>query len=860
MIRLKLAAIAFALSAFAMAGAATLTGLSWTTAAGKPALRLTISGHRRGRLEVRRHGRLLRVHLRRTTLGPHVRDLSGSGTVKGVYPYLADHGHGVDVDVLLTKRGRMHLTRTSYGYEAVLTGVTGVVPANTPVTQSVAARPAAQPAVKAQPAVVNAAANGPNVLQKLSYFAFPGDRIELHLVTTKRPEAPSAFVLTKPAMVVLDVPHTVIKPSLGELQVGAGDVRNVAAVEANGMTRIVIRLVSPAAYRAYVRPHAIDVIVASPNTHIAQAAIPKPKTPVLPPGPNHRPRYRLRAITFHRGRDGAGKVQIKLSSSNVAVSVHNRGHRIILTFHDTAVPKAEQRKLIVTDFATPINTIRTFQDGRSARMILHTYGHYTQMGYQAQRGFLMRVTPVSRHAYRILARKKNKYASRKISLDFQHIGVRAALQVLANFSGLNFVTSSAVHGTLTLELHDVPWKQALHLILRTKNLGMERRGNIILVAPAAQMAAEREARLKARAEARKLEPLETVLIRMNYAKASDIAAVLKSTRTVGAQTSNMPFSSVSYSKQTTESTSLLSKRGQVTVDKRTNSLIIQDTPQRIRAMRRLIAKLDRPVRQVLIEARLVEANDGFNKSLGAQLGLNYSYSTPSTSLSSCPTAQCAGSGLSSSPGLPSTTAGTLSSTSIGAFNVNLPSVGVGSSLPATFALTVAKIASNNLLNLELSALQAENKGKIISSPRLITANNRKADIKQGEEQFFNLGFGQSMLQQAVLGLSVTPQITPDNRIIMTVKITDNSFANAVAGTLDEKSLKTQVLVNNGQTVVIGGIYQNSRLRTVTKVPFLGDLPLLGHLFSNTLVNNTRSELLIFLTPRILAPSLSLQSG
>ena len=566
MIRIKLAAIAFALSAFAVAGAATLTGLSWITVAGKPALRLAISGHRRGQLEVKRHGRLLRVHLRRTTLGTHVRDLPGSGTVKGVYPYLTDHGHGVDVDVLLTKRGQIHLTRVSYGYEAVLAGVTGVKTAS------------ARPVIRPVPAKT-AAASGPNVLRKLSYFAFPGNKIELHLVTTRRPQAPSAFVLTKPAMVVLDVPNTVIKPSLGELQVGAGDVRNVAAVEANGMTRVVIRLVNPAAYRAYVRPHAIDVIIASPNTRIAQAAVATPKTPVLPPGPNHRPRYRLRAITFHRGRDGAGKVQVKLSSSNVAVSVHNQGHRIILTFHNTAVPKAEQRKLVVTDFATPIDTIRTFQDGRAARMILHTYGHYTQMGYQAARGFLMRVTPVSRRAYRISERKKNKYASRKISLDFQHIGVRAALQVLANFSGLNFVTSSAVHGTLTLELHDVPWKQALHLILRTKNLGMERKGNIILVAPAAQMAKEREARLKARAEARKLEPLETVLIRMNYAKASDIAAVLKSTRTVGAQTSNMPFSSVSYSKQTTESTSLLSKRGQVTVDKRTNSLIIQDTPR-----------------------------------------------------------------------------------------------------------------------------------------------------------------------------------------------------------------------------------------------------------------------------------------
>lgn len=849
MIRTKLAAVAFALIASATAGAATLTGLSWSTRAGSPVLKLAVKGARHARAESRHHGRLLRIHLPHTKLGAAVKDLRGSGDVKGVYPYLADHGKGVDVDVLLTKKGHMRLLGAAYGYEAVFTGIQGS--AQAPAV-------AAVKAVKAPAPVSTGPAAGPNVLTKLSYFAFPGNRIELHLVTAQRPVAPSAFVLTKPAMVVLDLPKTVIRAPQDELRVGAGDVQTVNAVEANGTTRVVIRLVNPATYRAYVRPHAIDVVIASANTTIASAQMATPKVTVLPPGPGHRPRYRLRRISFHRGRNGAGKVQVHLSSSNVAVSVHNHGHHIILTFHDTAVPRAEQRKLVVTDFATPIDTIQTFQDGRNTRMVLHTYGHYTQMGFQAQRTFLLRVTPVSHRAYRILERKKNKYASRKISLNFQHIGVRAALQVLANFSGLNFVTSNAVHGSLTLELHDVPWKQALHLILRTKDLGMERKGNIILVAPAAQMAKQLQARLKARAQARTLEPLETVLIRMNYAKASDIAALLKSTRTVGSSgNSTMPFSSVSYSKQTTETTSLLSKRGQVTVDKRTNSLIIQDTPQRVRAIRRLIAKLDRPVRQVLIEARLVEANNGFNKSLGAQLGLNYAYSTPSTSFTTCPAAQCAGSGTA---GMPATTAGTLSNTSLGAFNVNLPSVGVGSSLPATFALTVAKLANNNLLNLELSALQAENKGKVISSPRLITANDRKADIKQGEEQFFNLGFGQSMLQQAVLGLSVTPQITPDNRIIMDVKVTDNSFANAVQGTLDEKSLKTQVLVNNGQTVVIGGIYQNSRLRTVTKVPFLGDIPILGYLFRNTSVNNTRSELLIFLTPRILAPSLSLQSG
>jgi len=854
MIKYKLAAFAFALSAFAMARAATLTGLSWTEAAGKPALKMAVTGDVHPQVETRRHGLLLRIHLKRTTLGGHVKDLVGAGAVKGVYPYLTDNGHGVDVDVLMTAKGGVTLKRAAYGYLATLTGL----PVDAVVPKVAPSAPPAHPQAVAQTMAPNAA-SAPNALIKLSYFAFPGNRIQLHLVTTHKPVSPSIFVLTKPAMVVLDIPNTTLKAPLTTLEVGAGDVQSATAVEANGTTRVAIRLVDPAAYRAYVRPHGIDIIIAAPNTSIAQAAVAVPKSPVLPLTKNNRPRYDLRAITFHRGRDGAGKIQVRLSSSNVAVSVHNHGHEVILTFHDTHVGHALQRTLVVTDFATPVDTIQTFQDGRNVRVVLHAFGHYTQMGYQAQRAFLLRVTPISRRAYQLIAHKKDQYASRKISLNFQHIGVRAALQVLANFSGLNFVTSNAVHGNLTLQLHDVPWKQALHLILRTENLGMERKGNIILIAPAAKMAKEEQARLTAQAQARKLEPLETVLIRMNYAKAADIASLLKSTRTLGGASKSMPFSSVSYSKATTESTSLLSKRGQVTVDKRTNSLIIQDTPQRIRAIRRLIAKLDRPVRQVLIEARLVEANDGFNKSLGAQLGLNYSYSTPSTAVTSCPAAQCSNSGPTASAGLPSSS-GVLSSTSLGAFNVNLPSVGVGSSLPATFALTIAKLANNNLLNLELSALQAENKGKVISSPRLITANDRKAEIKQGQEQFFNLGFGQSMLQQAVLGLSVTPQITPDNRIIMSVKVTDNSFANAVAGTLDEKSLKTQVLVNNGQTVVIGGIYQNSRLRTVTKVPFLGDIPVLGYLFRNTSVANTRTELLIFLTPRILAPSLSLQSG
>lgn len=838
MIRTRFVVGVLALMTVGVVHAATLVGLSWASVSGRPALRLVLQGHRQAQLSAHHHGRLLRIHLANIKLGRKVVDLPALGTIKGAYPYLADHGHGINIDVLLAKKAHMHLITTASGYLVVLTGV--------PVT--IAAPHAAAMIV---PKVAKRASN---VLTHMGFFTLPGDRVELHLVTTQPPTKPSAFVVTNPAMIVLDLPNTRLGLAQDTLHVGQGAVDKVTAVESHNTTRVVIGLIHNAGYMAYIHPHAVDVIVQNPTARISQAVVTPTAPPVLPTT-QYRGRYSIRAITFHRGRQGAGKIGVRLSSSNVTVTVHNQDQQIVVDFHDTYVPTALQRRLIVTDFATPIDTIKTFVRGRTTRMVISASGHYTQVGYQAQRNFVLRVTPVSRSAYKALEQRKNRYAGRKITLNFQKISVRAALQVLANFTGLNFVTSNAVKGNLTLELHDVPWRQALKLILTTKNLAMRQRGNIILVEPAAIMAAQRQAHLKAEMAAQKLEPLETVLIRINYAKASDIASVLKSTRTVGAPTQTTPFSSVNYSKATTESTSLLSARGQVTVDPRTNSLIIQDTPQRIKAIRKLISKLDRPVRQVLIEARLVEANDGFNKSLGAQLGLNYSYSTPSTQVSTCAAATCTGAAeAASSP------AGGPGAGGVGAFNVNLPSAGIGSSLPATFALTVAKLANNNLLNLELSALQAENKGKIISSPRLITANDRKADIKQGQEQFFNLGFGQSTLQQAVLGLSVTPQITPDNRIIMTVKITDNSFADAVSGTLDEKSIKTQVLVNNGQTVVIGGIYQNSRLRTVTKVPFLGDLPLIGELFRNTNVDNSRTELLIFLTPRILAPSLSLQSG
>jgi len=436
--------------------------------------------------------------------------------------------------------------------------------------------------------------------------------------------------------------------------------------------------------------------------------------------------------------------------------------------------------------------------------------------------------------------------------------VRAALQVLADFTGLNFVVSDTVKGSLTLRLKDVPWDQALDLILDSKNLAMRRKGNVLTVAPAPEVAAKEKANLEATKAVVELEPLVSELIQINYAKADDIASLIKSIKPVGSPLSmEHPVFGASATGATTQiatsANTLLSPRGQVTVDARTNSLLIQDTAGKIREVRKLISQLDQPVRQVMIESRLVEATDNFSKSLGSRFGVKYSDTSPSGRSG-------AGSGnITDSSSIVS--AGTMTSNANG-LNVNLPSGGIGSSVAGSIGLTFAKLGSNGaLLNLELSALEQEGQGKIISSPRVITANQKLARIEQGQERVFTtnvLGVGSVVTKKATLKLEVTPQITPDDRVNLDVDITKDNFVDAVVGTLNVKEIKTQVLLDNGETVVIGGIYEQDKNTTTTKVPFFGDIPLLGWLFKSKEAKDNKTELLIFLTPRILSDNLSLR--
>ena len=670
----------------------------------------------------------------------------------------------------------------------------------------------------------------------------------------KPPTEPNAFTITNPARISLDFSNTRVGLDRKSIAVKEAAVTNVNAIEAEDRSRVVLSLIKPVAYSTNIEGNNFVVTVEAPVSAIAGAV--EPKTTHFASS-RKTGKYNLKAIDFRRGPQGDGKIIINLSDPAVGIDIREQAGEILVDFLNTSAPADLQRRLDVVDFATPVQTIDTFAQGKNMRMIITPKGKYEQLAYQTGTVFTINVKPVIEKPDE---KKVDEfgYSGEKLSLNFQNIEARAALQVLADFTGLNFVVSDTVKGSLTLRLKDVPWDQALDLILDSKNLAMRRKGNVITVAPAPEVAAKEKANLEATKAVVELEPLVSELIQINYAKAEDIASLIKSIKPVAGTTAieHPVFGSSATGAATqiaTSSNTLLSPRGQVTVDARTNSILIQDTSGKIREVRKLIAQLDQPVRQVMIESRLVEATDNFSKSLGARFGIK-------TTKASSSGRSGAGSGsVDDSTSIVS--AGTMTSSTDG-LNVNLPSAGIGNSPAGSIGLTFAKLGANgSLLNLELSALEQEGNGKIISSPRIITANQKQATIEQGQERVFTtnvLGVGSVVTKKATLKLDVTPQITPDDRVNLEVDITKDNFTDAINGVLNVKEIKTQVLLDNGETVVIGGIYEQDKNDTVTKVPFFGDIPLLGWLFKGKEAKDNRTELLIFLTPRILSENLSMR--
>ncbi|MGA8260723.1 MAG: type IV pilus secretin PilQ [Arenicellales bacterium] len=841
---------------FRQASAAELQGLDWKSGASPDTLMLALDGPVEHRTESLDNGQRLRLVLSNTRLGKGVSDISGKGMVKSVFPFVAKDGQSVNIDLLMKQPAHLEVTGTDQGLDVVAQADTGQ-DTSQDSGSSGSVIPDSGGTKQAGGTMSSSQAAGENELKGITFASLPGGRVQVNLTMSRRPEQPGHFATNQPPRLAFDFFNTHSELTSPVTKVGVGALESITTVQAEDRTRVVFNLVHPVPYDTQITDNGMVFVIHNPNTEAERVERTKPK----PFARKASAKHSIENIDFRRSENGGGRITVKLSDPEVGVDVRQQDGQIIVDFLNTQISKDKEQRLDVTDFATPVQTIDTFQEKNTVRMVVTPHGNYQHLAYQSGDVFNINVDPVL-HVEKEKKKNEQGYSGERLSLNFQQINVRAALQVIADFTGLNFVTSDSVKGTLTLRLKDVPWDQALDIILQTRGLGMRRSGNVVWVAPSGEIRKREQQQLQAQKDKSELEPLASELIQINYAKASDIAAILKSVKAVDTGVQQSLFGSVNISEVKTESNSLLSPRGNVTVDKRTNSILIQDTPTKISQVRKLIAKLDKPVRQVLIETRIVEATDNFARNLGARLGFQRVVQRSdlgNADVSANGTLQGASSTLNSLNG--SAGSPTFAGVPDG-LAVNLPADAIENTPAASYAFELFKAGTGiaNLIQLEISALEAEGKGKIIASPRLITSNQKEAHIEEGQERIFTtsvLGVGSVVTKKAVLSLTVTPQITPDDRVVMDVFVTQDSFVSATEPTINTKQIKTQVLLENGETAVIGGIYQEDQQNTVSKVPLLGDIPGLGVLFRNKSKHDNRTELLIFLTPRIVNPALNL---
>ncbi|MGI9317582.1 MAG: type IV pilus secretin PilQ [bacterium] len=698
-------------------------------------------------------------------------------------------------------------------------------------------------------------------LTDLTYSRVSGDRVQFDLKIDGDAGEPVVFRTVEPPRIALDFFGMTNNSGKQVHRVGISSVESVVLAEDEDRMRMILNLQSPSDYSLQPVDDGLVLTVLA-GTSVAAVgsdagAVARSASFDLNEGAEKQ--HQINNVDFRRTPTGAGRVVVKLSDSEMAVDLQEIGGEIVAVFPNTTLPAELEQRLDVMDFATPVSTIDTFADGKNVRLVITPAGQYKQSSVQSGDTLVVDISPLSQAELEAERADEFGYTGERLSLNFQQISVRAALQVIADFTGLNFVTSDAISGNLSLRLKDVPWDQALDVILQTKGLAMRQKGNVVWVAPAEEIADKERQALEAKQEVGELAPLVSEFFPISYAKASEVADILKSIKAVETGISQSAFGSVSISEIKTEENTLLSSRGSVTVDTRTNSLLIQDTAQKLKEIRELIAKLDIPVRQVQIETRIVEANDDFSKNIGARLAFA-SVTQDAETLSGIKLGD-AFTGATVGSNAATRLEGTLDNTD--ALSVNLPAGAIGDDPAASYAFSLAKFSSGflSLLDLEISALQAEGNGRIIANPKILTTDKTEASIEQGQERLtvFGSAFGTSSTtgQKAVLSLTVLPQITPDDKITLDVDITNDSFAG-VDDTVNTKRITTQTLLENGETVVIGGIYSQEESQSVSKVPFLGDIPFLGHLFKKRTSRNNRSELLIFLTPRIIDPALAVQ--
>lgn len=683
-----------------------------------------------------------------------------------------------------------------------------------------------------------------NSIEAIRYSTLPGNRVQIIVDMSETAQKPLSFTIDNPARIAFDFPNTVSNLPRRTQSIGVGIASSVTAITAKDKTRVILNLSQLVPYDVETNNNQVLISLNSEQGG-APASVSRFGEVISKSSYSTRERG-IENIDFRRGEKGEGRVIITLTDANIPMDVSEHNGKVIIRFLGAKLPSELHQRLDVIDFATPVKAIDSLTLDDAARIEIEPIdSNYEHLAYQTDRTFTIELKPISREELEEIKKDKFGYVGERLSLNFQDIPIRAVLQLIADFTNLNIVVSDSVDGNLTLRLKNVPWDQAFDIILKAKGLDKRENGNVVLVAPSEEIAAQEKLELEAKQQVEELAPLRTTFFQINFAKVSDLQKLFSGDG---------------------EKSGLLSSRGTVIIDERTNSIMIKDTDDVLTEVRRIMTRLDVPVRQVLIESRIVIATDDFVKELGVRFGVTSAQASGNDSLNTTSGTFRAtgdiiddassnivnGNPLTPLP-IPNGSAGT------DRFNVNMPSTSAAGSI--AFAI----LNGGNLLDLELSARQAENTSEIISSPRVVTSDRNEAFIESGVEIPYETttssGATQIAFKKAVLSIKVTPQITPDDRVILDLQVNKDAvgelFGDDQVPSIDTREVQTQVLVNNGDTVVLGGVYESAISDELDKVPFLGDLPLIGSLFRHTFKSDQKAELLIFVTPKILKEGLSL---
>ncbi len=651
-----------------------------------------------------------------------------------------------------------------------------------------------------------------NALQSISHQRLAGDQVQITFEFSEFAPPPLAFTIANPARISLDFPS--VKNNLAQRShaINIGQTNGVSTAESSDRTRAVINLTSLINYDTRVDGNRLIVTLSSSSS--SAVAAPVANTSSYDSGYNDNSGLsydsgpaRITNVDFRRGANGAGRVMLTLSDPSTPITITQQGNNIVVDLIEASVSSDLQRRYDVSDFGSPVESVSVTSGAKGSKVSVQATGEYTHLAYQTDNLYTIEVKPQTKQEAQLRKLKEETFEGEKLSLNFQDIEVRSVLQLIADFTGLNVVVSDSVGGSVTLRLKDVPWDQALDIILDSKGLGQRQKGNVLYIAPATEIAAREQAELTALAQTQQLAPLRTELFALNYADAGEMMVLLEAGSRGG---------------RGDDDNSIISERGSVTIDSRTNTLLVQETDATLEEIRSLITTLDRPVRQVLIEARIVNASDDFTK----EFGINFSVDNRETNASE-----------------------TIDSS----FGINLPATNVA----GTIGLAIAEIPLGTSVDLELSAAQIESNAEIVASPRIITSNKNTAMIEQGVEIPFleaaSSGAATVAFKKAVMSLEVTPQITKDDRINMDLNVKRDTVGQLFLGipSIDTREIETRVHVENGQTIVLGGIFEQTLSEASTRIPFLSDIPIIGNAFKTTLNSDRQRELLIFITPKII---------